>query len=184
MSDNVKHPSHYCKSGMECIDAIKSAVSTITDPFEAYCTGNIIKYIWRWHDKNGIEDLHKAVQYIEFVEQYRASKQSADTFDMGEEDVSEPEYLSSGASLGKLAHAMNDEVERLREFGPVKGKYERLSDDDLFDVLCNAANCDCQTCPISHSVTGKSVAETCTNMLYNPAEFRKIAIKWLEEQDE
>ena len=51
MSDNVKHPSHYCKGGMECIDAIKAAVSDITDPFEAYCTGNIMKYIWRWNDK-------------------------------------------------------------------------------------------------------------------------------------
>ena len=162
MGDNVKHPNHYCKGGLECIDAIKAVVSTITDSFEAYCTGNIIKYIWRWNDKNGIEDLRKAMQYIEFIEQYRASKQSADTFDMGDEDVSEPT------------------VSVLESVEPVKGKYEGLSDDELFDVLCNAANCDCQTCPISHSVTGKSVTETCTNMLYNPEEFRKIAIEYLD----
>ena len=74
MSDNVKSPSHYCKGGMECIDAIKAAVSDIADPFEAYCTGNIIKYIWRWNDKNGVEDLNKAKQYADIIIEYRASK--------------------------------------------------------------------------------------------------------------
>ena len=75
MSDNVKHPSHYCKGGMECIDAIKAAVSDITDPFEAYCTGNIIKYIWRWNDKNGVEDLNKAKQYADIIIGYREGKE-------------------------------------------------------------------------------------------------------------
>ena len=74
MSDNVKNPSHYTHGNIECIEAIKSAISGITDPFEAYCTGNIIKYAWRWNDKNGIEDLAKAKQYIEFIREYRASK--------------------------------------------------------------------------------------------------------------
>ena len=79
MSDNVKHPSHYCKGGMECIDAIKAAVSDITDPFEAYCTGNIIKYIWRWNDKNGVEDLNKAKQYADIIIEYRESKDRSET---------------------------------------------------------------------------------------------------------
>ena len=76
--DNVKSPSHYCKGGMECIDAIKAAVSDIADPFEAYCTGNIIKYIWRWNDKNGVEDLNKAKQYADIIIEYRASKDKPD----------------------------------------------------------------------------------------------------------
>ena len=79
MNDNVKHPSHYCKGGMECIDAIKAAVSDITDPFEAYCTGNIIKYIWRWNDKNGVEDLKKAKQYADIIIEYRANKDKPET---------------------------------------------------------------------------------------------------------
>ena len=79
MSDNVKHPSHSCKGGMECIDAIKAAVSDITDPFEAYCTGNIIKYIWRWNDKNGMEDLNKAKQYADIIIEYRESKDRSET---------------------------------------------------------------------------------------------------------
>ena len=79
MNDNVKHPSHYCKGGMECINAIKAAVSDIADPFEAYCTGNIIKYIWRWNDKNGVEDLNKAKQYADIIIEYRESKDRSET---------------------------------------------------------------------------------------------------------
>ena len=77
--DNVKSPSHYCKGGMECIDAIKAAVSDIADPFEAYCTGNIIKYIWRWNDKNGVEDLNKAKQYADIIISYREGNPATDT---------------------------------------------------------------------------------------------------------
>lgn len=29
--------------------------------------GNIIKYFMRWEDKNGIEDLNKIKQYLEFI---------------------------------------------------------------------------------------------------------------------
>lgn len=32
-----------------------------------YCEGNVIKYITRYKDKNGLEDLKKAKQYIDFL---------------------------------------------------------------------------------------------------------------------
>ena len=32
-----------------------------------FCEGNIIKYISRYKNKNGVEDLYKARQYIEFL---------------------------------------------------------------------------------------------------------------------
>ena len=92
----IIHPSHYNQGGIECIEAIKAAVCNIKDPFEAYCTGAILKYAWRWDYKNGIEDLEKAKQYIDFIIAYRADKPvtvipATEEFDMGEEDVSEPE---------------------------------------------------------------------------------------------
>ena len=64
MSDNVNHPAHYTQGGIECIDAIAAAVSELSG-IEAVCTGNAIKYLWRWKRKNGIEDLEKARWYIE-----------------------------------------------------------------------------------------------------------------------
>jgi len=32
-----------------------------------FCEGNIIKYITRWKEKNGVEDLRKIIQYAEFL---------------------------------------------------------------------------------------------------------------------
>lgn len=61
--DKVNHPPHYCQGGIEVIDIIESAVTGL-EPFEAFCTGNAIKYLCRWKHKNGVEDLQKAIWYI------------------------------------------------------------------------------------------------------------------------
>ena len=61
-NDAVQHPSHYTQGGIECIEAIKASMTA--DGFCDYCKGNIIKYIWRWRDKGGVEDLRKASVYL------------------------------------------------------------------------------------------------------------------------
>lgn len=61
--DAVNHPSHYTQGGVECIDALKAATTGL-EGIEAVCTANAIKYLWRWKQKNGAEDLRKAVWYI------------------------------------------------------------------------------------------------------------------------
>jgi hypothetical protein len=60
--DNI-NPNHYTFGGIECIDAIAAATSYLNGE-DAFCTGNAIKYLWRWKQKNGIEDLRKAQWYI------------------------------------------------------------------------------------------------------------------------
>lgn len=60
--DVVNKPSHYNQSGIECIDAIKAAL-TPTE-FRGYIKGNLIKYTWREEYKNGDEDLKKAQWYL------------------------------------------------------------------------------------------------------------------------
>ncbi len=59
--DNVNSPSHYNQSGIECIDAIKASLG---DGYQDYCKGNVMKYLWRYKYKNGIEDLKKAQWYL------------------------------------------------------------------------------------------------------------------------
>lgn len=63
MSDNnVDHPSHYNQSGgIECIEAIKA---TLGDNYQHYCKGNVLKYLWRYQYKSGLEDLKKAQWYL------------------------------------------------------------------------------------------------------------------------
>ena len=33
--------------------------------YEGYCLGNFIKYIWRYNNKNGWEDIDKAIFYLD-----------------------------------------------------------------------------------------------------------------------
>lgn len=62
MTDPI-NPNHYQRDGMECIDAIKAAVQNLSGA-EAYCTGSAIKYLWRWKEKGGKDDLNKAIWFI------------------------------------------------------------------------------------------------------------------------
>lgn len=80
-NDTINHPSHYTAGKVECIDAIESATEELTR-IEAVCTGNVIKYLWRWKKKNGIEDLRKARWYLEKLiseEQHGSHKKTENT---------------------------------------------------------------------------------------------------------
>ncbi len=59
--DMVNSPPHYNQRGVEAIDAIRAATD---DGFEYYLQGNIMKYLWRYRYKNGVEDLKKAEWYL------------------------------------------------------------------------------------------------------------------------
>ena len=64
VSDCVNHPSHYCAGGVECIEGIRAALG---NEFLAYCQGNVLKYVWRWKHKGGVEDLRKAQVYLNWM---------------------------------------------------------------------------------------------------------------------
>lgn len=57
------NPNHYKQGKVECIDCIESATSSLTG-FEGFCTGNAIKYLYRWKQKGGVTDLLKSQWYI------------------------------------------------------------------------------------------------------------------------
>ena len=61
MTDPVNHPEHYTSGNIECLDAIKSALG---DNYKYYVQGNVLKYIWRFNHKNGLQDLQKAQFYL------------------------------------------------------------------------------------------------------------------------
>lgn len=70
----INHPPHYTVGKVECIDAIESA-TTCLQGLEAVCTANVIKYVWRWKFKNGVEDLEKAKWYLnKLIKQAKGEK--------------------------------------------------------------------------------------------------------------
>ncbi len=62
--DSVQRPAHYNQSGIECIDAIAAAVKGKSGT-EAVYVANVIKYLWRYELKNGVEDCRKAQWYLD-----------------------------------------------------------------------------------------------------------------------
>jgi hypothetical protein len=68
--DSVNKPKHYNQGKVECIDAIESATIGKTG-IQAVCTANVIKYLWRFEDKGGFEDIKKAQWYLDkLIETY------------------------------------------------------------------------------------------------------------------
>lgn len=63
--DPVSHPAHYTSGGIECIDALKAALTW--EEFQGFCKGNVLKYVWRANLKGGDEDLKKALWYLDHL---------------------------------------------------------------------------------------------------------------------
>ena len=65
--DNVEHPQHYNSGGVECIDAMQ--ITQGKEAVKSFCICNAFKYLWRHENKNGTEDIKKALWYLkEYVE--------------------------------------------------------------------------------------------------------------------
>ena len=71
--DNVNHPSHDTQGSIECIDAITEATKHLLG-IAAVCVANIIKYVWRYPFKNGLEDLYKARWYLDTLIEHEEEK--------------------------------------------------------------------------------------------------------------
>jgi len=61
--EKVNSPAHYSSGNVECIDAIESMLTK--EEFIGFLRGNILKYQWRYKQKNGADDLKKAQWYFD-----------------------------------------------------------------------------------------------------------------------
>jgi hypothetical protein len=61
MTDFVNHPPHY-QGSIECIDAIEASMSA--EAFKGSLKANVMKYVWRYEAKGGVESLQKAQWYL------------------------------------------------------------------------------------------------------------------------
>lgn len=58
------NPTYYKKGKFECIDVLEELLQGVSGA-TAFCLGNCIKYLWRFNQKNGVEDLKKARWYLD-----------------------------------------------------------------------------------------------------------------------
>ena len=67
-----------------------------------FCEGNVIKYVSRWRDKGGVEDLKKAISYLEYL--------------IEEDERNRPSHYAT-ISYGPTCFYTSDGVERRKEEG-------------------------------------------------------------------
>lgn len=67
MKDNVNHPNHYQNiAGVEAIDILNDVVKDLPGK-QAAMLWNSMKYLFRFQNKNGVEDLKKARNYLDYL---------------------------------------------------------------------------------------------------------------------
>jgi hypothetical protein len=90
MTDPVNHPSHYTAhpSGIECIQ--------ITEHM-GFNLGNAIKYVWRADLKgNSLEDLRKAIWYIDREIQKREASIRERNLEAIKDEIARPLTFKKG----------------------------------------------------------------------------------------
>lgn len=78
MSDNVNSPSHYCTGKFECIDVMEETQGE--EAVMNFCICNALKYLYRHRRKNGLEDVKKAIWYLnKYVQLEESINEKAET---------------------------------------------------------------------------------------------------------
>jgi hypothetical protein len=68
LEDKVNHPTHYADTcSLECIQVMQLVFGT--DAVMDFCLCNAFKYMWRYKNKNGQEDLKKCDWYLNKAEE-------------------------------------------------------------------------------------------------------------------
>ncbi len=71
-SEKVNHPQHYNHGKYECIDVMVENFGK--EAVQHFCLLNAFKYVWRTNYKNGVEDVRKAMKYLDFYLELEGEK--------------------------------------------------------------------------------------------------------------
>ena len=158
---------HYKEGGVEPIDLL-IAKGLIED----FCIGNMIKYATRFKTTRNLVDLKKVSDYSHILCGVELAKPEA---------VIPTPPTQNRPTQADLEDLFTEPSE------PVKGKYDGLSDKELYYAFCTNTHGACQQCLLPNflGVGDRYFSEGCTEWKDDhPEEFRKIAIEWLNKQDE
>ena len=62
--DEINHPDRYAGGKFECIEVMADVFGK--DAVKHFCLLNAFKYIWRQEKKGGVEDIKKAMFYMDY----------------------------------------------------------------------------------------------------------------------
>lgn len=73
LENNCKPNYYQVDDDHDLSDLMKMGL--VTD-YASFCTGNIFKYVYRYRDKNGLEDLKKARVYLDKLIEFEYGEDS------------------------------------------------------------------------------------------------------------
>ena len=74
-------PNHYKQHGVETWDALERDLSA--EAYRGFLVGNVRKYLDRYPYKNGVEDLDKAITYLQHLREYEDNQSRVDKITHG-----------------------------------------------------------------------------------------------------
>lgn len=148
--DIINHPSHYNNSkGIETIDVIEAFTEDLSG-IQAVCTANALKYVCRWHKKNGVEDINKAIWYLnKLKETIGDDGDDEDTYMTSLRDTLMRHFIDEQRPMVVHTCGIEDFVKYLFAYGfYINGKsedvcaryYIRISKDNLGEDLVFVPN--------------------------------------------
>lgn len=75
--DMVHKPKHYTQGKYESIDVILDVIQFLP-PVEAALMFNVLKYLHRYHLKNGLEDIEKSRWYLRKLAKYVKEREKSE----------------------------------------------------------------------------------------------------------
>lgn len=106
--DKIK-PDYYKKDGKDLLDEFFDTLMT-KEQVTGFCLGNAIKYLTRYDQKNGLEDLQKANEYLNRMLEHHSK--STQNFTEGEMK----EFLSKVQELSHDVSRVDDSSENEEDF--------------------------------------------------------------------
>lgn len=123
--DMVNHPDHYqSETGMEVIDVIEAFTFDLKG-IEATDTGNVLKYMCRWKNKNGLEDLKKAEWYLKHLINH------VEKLEKENSEIIKPEYEFHNPIFGSEEDAISTRSSMI----DIAGKFGAVTVADLYDLV-------------------------------------------------
>lgn len=107
--NNVDHPRHYEKTcSIECIEAMEICFGI--EAVIHFCKCNAFKYLWRYKNKNGQEDLEKALWYCNYgLQKIREFYQDSEYIDEQIDTMVKKAYSYMGVQNGTKQNRTDNE---------------------------------------------------------------------------
>lgn len=75
-NNNPRNPNHYADMGIDALEVM--SVNFSNEAYMGFLEGNVLKYIMRYRNKNGLEDLIKAQRYLDILIERQEMKEASE----------------------------------------------------------------------------------------------------------